>query len=67
VVRTGEAPRVEINAGIDLSSHHWCHDSAARTADTRSNRAGKGESSYATSGTASHGFLQGSASSEANY
>jgi hypothetical protein len=47
-----------------LASHHRRHDSAAGPADTRSNRPGEGEPSYATSSAASDGFLHGCAAGE---
>jgi hypothetical protein len=50
-----------------LASHHWCHDSAAGPADTRSNRPREGEPSYATSSAATDRFLHGCAAGEHNY
>jgi len=54
----------QVGECVMLASHHWCHDSAAGPADTRSNRPREGEPSYATSSAATDGFLHGCAARE---
>ena len=65
--RTGGKLDEQASGCVILASHHRRHDSAAGPAYTGSDRPREGEPGYATSGTASYGFLHGGTASDSDY